>query len=409
MIILKISAIIAEYNPLHNGHLYQINRTKELTESDGLVALMSGNFVQRGEPAIIDKWTRTKIALANGVDLVLELPVIFSLSSAEFFAQGAVSILHNIGVVNNLCFGSEAGEIDILYGIADILATEPDAFRKYLKDFLAAGINYPDSRSRALLSYMNSTGLFLHRDIKSILNSSNNILGIEYCKSLIKNDSKIKAITIKREGGAYNSLEPDEQFSSATAVRNLIKRNKDAKILKKHIPEESYKITRTLFENSYKFAFSEGMFPFIKHKCFSSKSAIDRLPDASEGLHNRIYDAIVSSTDYDSIIAIAKTKRYTYTRISRILSQYFIGFDEFNTEVLRISLPSYVRVLGFTDTGKEILKRMKSESSLNIYTKLPSPSTEMLELDLQSTKMYSLLNNNVKYNDDYLISPIMHK
>lgn len=409
VIILKISAIIAEYNPLHNGHLHQINKTKDLTACDGLVAIMSGNFVQRGEPAVIDKWTRTKMALENGVDLVLELPVIFSLSSAEFFAHGSVSILDKIGVIDSICFGSESGEIDILYEIADILANEPVKYTEYLKSFLSEGSNYPDSRSKAILSFINHLGLFQDIDIKTVLNNSNNILGIEYCKSLIKNNSRIKAFTIKREGGAYNSAETDERFSSATAVRRLIKQNDQVGILKNHIPEGSYKIVEGLYNSNYNFTFSNSMFPFIKHKCFQIRSGIDKLPDASEGLHNRIYNAVLSSKDYDGIIVRAKTKRYTYTRISRILSQLFIGFDEFHTEILRNSQPSYVRVLGFNSIGKEILRRMKKHCSMDIYTKLPASPGEMLQLDLQSTKMYSLINKSISYNADYLISPIIHK
>jgi predicted nucleotidyltransferase len=409
VISLKISAIIAEYNPLHNGHLYQINKTKELTDCSGLVALMSGNFVQRGEPAVIDKWNRTKIALENGVDLVLELPVIYSLSSAEFFAHGSVSILDKIGVIDSICFGSEVGDISILQNLASILAYEPIEYKEFLKDFLDRGDTYPLARSKALLSYINSKELFPDIDIQTVLSSSNNILGIEYCKSLIKNNSCIKAVTIKREGGAYNSDEPDERFSSATAVRKLIKHNEKVNVLKSHIPEESFKIIEELYKRNYCFTFSSSIFPFIRHKCFNRKSTIEQLPDASEGLHNRIYNAVISSKDYDSAIAKAKTKRYTYTRISRLLNQLYIGFDEFNTDILRNTQPSYARILGFNSTGKEILKMMKKNCDLEIYTKLPSTAGEMLKLDVQSTKMYSLINSNVNYNDDYLISPIIYK
>lgn len=406
---MKISAIIAEYNPLHKGHLYQINKTKELTGCNGLIALMSGNFVQRGEPALIDKWTRAKIALENGIDLVLELPVTYSLSSAEFFAYGSISILDRIGVVNSICFGSEIGDIDILLRIARILVDEPAEYKEYLKSFLTKGFNYPDSRARALMTYINENNLLLSIDLQSILNSSNNILGLEYCKSLIKSSSKIKPYTIKREGGTYNSIELDERYSSATAIRKLIEKNKPIDTIKNQLPEKTHEIIEKLLNSHYDFTFSNSMFPFIKYKCLFYPDGIGKLPDASEGLHNRIYNSILYSTDYWDIISRAKTKRYTYTRISRILSQFFIGFEQFDTCLLRSSQPTYVRVLGFNGIGKEILKMMKSKSELDIFTKLPSSSEDMLRLDIQSTKMYSLLNRNINFNQDYLTSPIIYK
>lgn len=171
---MNITGIITEYNPLHKGHIYHINKTKELTSCDGIVCIMSGNFVQRGIPAIMDKWTRCELALNSGVDLVIELPSVYSLSSAEFFAYGSISLLNSIGVINNICFGSESGNIDDIKSIAKILNNEPSEFKNHLKDYLDKGVSYPVARSKALVEYFND-----NLETQEILKSSNNILGIE--------------------------------------------------------------------------------------------------------------------------------------------------------------------------------------------------------------------------------------
>lgn len=187
---MNISGVIVEYNPFHNGHLYHINKTKEFTNCDGIVAVMSGNFVQRGVPSIIDKWNRTKMALLNGVDLVLELPVLYSLSSAEFFALGAVSLLNNIGVVSNLCFGSEVGDINNILEIAKVLYEESNEYKTLLKSHLNNGLSFPTARTEALREYLvyNEKTCF---HFNNFLTSSNNILAIEYCKNLLKSIAKL--------------------------------------------------------------------------------------------------------------------------------------------------------------------------------------------------------------------------
>lgn len=404
---MNISAIIAEYNPLHNGHEYQINMTKKITHCDGLIAIMSGNFVQRGEPSIIDKWTRAHMALANGVDLVLELPVVYSVSSAEFFAQGAVSLLDKLGIVDNVCFGSEIGEVDILKDIAKILLHEPEQFKNILKKNLDSGLPYPLARSMALKDFI--TFNTSEMSIDELISSSNNILGIEYCKSLLRIKSSIKPFTIKRVGGTYNSSELDNLFSSATSIRKIFKEEADLKVIKGHIPENSYRIIKHLPEG-YSFVYDNSIFDYIKYKLLQSKASLDNIPDCAEGLSNRIYDCIINSNNYDELISKIKTKRYTRTRITRILCQYFIGFDQFNTALLRKNEPQYIRVLGFNSTGAAMLKKIKKASFLPIFTKLPQNfSSDMFHLDLLSTRMYSILNKSIAPNNDFLASPIIYK
>jgi predicted nucleotidyltransferase len=366
---------------------------------------MSGNFVQRGEPAIIDKWTRTKMALESGIDLVLELPVIYSLSSAEFFSHGAITILNKLNIVNNLCFGSECGDITILNDIASILVDEPEAYKKILKANISTGITYPKARSIALAEYYEK---HLNKQIEAnILSSSNNILGIEYCKSLLRNKSNIKPYTIQRVGGSYNSKTLNETFSSATAIREIIKENKNLDILKHQMPEASFSILKNISDLNY-FTFPEDMYTYIKYKLLQKSSELKNLPDISEGLDNRIYSSIANSRNYEDFINTIKTKRYTYTRITRCLCQLFIGFEAFDTDTLRKSNPEYVKILGFNPKGAAMLKEAKKTTEIEILTKVKTNTNPMLSLDLLSTKMYSLINTSVSPLSDFKIGPIIY-
>lgn len=405
---MNISGIIVEYNPLHNGHLYHINKTKELTNCDALVCVMSGNFAQRGIPSSIDKWTKTKMALNNGVDLVIELPAIYSVSSAEFFSYGAVSLLESLGVVNNICFGSEHGKINDIYKIADILLKEPLEFKLLLKTYLSNGIAYPLARANALYDYLvNSSNATSNLLLGDFLNSSNNILGIEYCKSLIRLNSSIKPFALKRKGASYNNDILHHEFSSATAIRRFVKENGNLQELEGHVPDSVLAEILNLYSKNYKFTFEDSMFPYIKHKSFTSKNSFINLPDVSEGIDNKIIKSLQNNLSYSSALSDIKSKRYAYTRISRILCQYFIGFDDFDSKSLRQLPCPYAHILGFNSIGKSILKSIKSNSSIPLYTKIPKVQNDTLQLDIQSTRAYSIINSSINSNSDYLISPII--
>lgn len=406
---MNITGIVVEYNPFHQGHSYHIKKSKALTNSDFVVAVMSGNFVQRGAPALIDKWSRTKMALMNGVDLVLELPLIYSLSSAEFFAYGSISLLNSLGITKNICFGSECGNINLLFYIAKILSEEPIKFRNFLRENLKKGFSYPHARNNALLQFIENFNKldFSYEAIESALNSPNNILGIEYCKSLIKLNSNISPYTIKREGGTYKSTTLNEIFSSASSIRKYIKNNANIEGLINHIPKNIYELLLNLNKQNYHFTFENEMLPYLKYKYTLYKNSIEKLPDVSEGIHNRIYRALDISQNFDELLYLCKTKRYTYTRISRILCQFFIGFENWDILNLRkISCP-YARVLGFNSSGSKILRKAKQNTSIPIYTKLPKQLSNTLQLDVQGTKVYSLINNSIRYNEDYLTGPII--
>ena len=195
----NVLGIISEYNPFHNGHLHHLNESKRITHSDYSIAIMSGNFTQRGETSIVDKWTKTKMAIENGIDLVIELPTIYAISSAENFADGAVRILNSLGIVDFISFGSECDDISILNDVANVLCSEPDEYRTLLSHELSKGNSFPKAREKALMMYLNDV-----RRFANVLSSPNNILGIEYLKALKRQKSKIEPVTVKREGAGHN-------------------------------------------------------------------------------------------------------------------------------------------------------------------------------------------------------------
>ncbi|OPJ61771.1 nucleotidyltransferase [Clostridium oryzae] len=401
-----ISAIISEYNPLHNGHKYQIEKTKELTNCSGLICIMSGNFVQRGEPALIDKWNRTLMALKSGVDLVLELPSLYSLSSAEYFANAAVSILNSLSIVNYLSFGSELGEVKTLNKIASVLFDEPIEFKANIKKYIKAGYDFPTARALTVQNYFSEDP---KTNYNEILNNPNNILGIEYCKALIKCKSTIEPFTIRRVGGSYNSLALSDTFSSASAIRHNLMNNDDLNSLLSHLPEGSSNTMKELKQSNYNFIFSKDMFSYIKYKLItdSSKDILNIL-DCNNDLLNRMMNFIGNSSSLDDFIKKVKTKGYTYTRISRILAQYFIGFEKYSLDSVTKLPIEYIRVLGLNSIGAEILKRIKNTSSIRIYTKLPKYITDpLLDMDVLSTNAYSILNDKISYKQDYIKSPII--
>lgn len=402
-----ISGIAAEYNPFHLGHAYHIAETKRVTGSDAVIIAMSGNFVQRGLPAIIDKKERTKMALLNGADIVFELPCLYSLSSAEFFALGAVSLFDSLGCVNYMSFGSEVDDINSLKSAAEILCFESEDFSKSIKKHLSTGISYPSARRHALSETLPAK---LPLNFDNILSSPNNILGIEYCKQILKLNSSIKPITINRFGSKYHETNLNENFPSATSIRNYLLESTNIEKLKNQLPISVYKIIISLINNGYDFAKEDKIVEYLNYKknCMDYNGTyIQNLPDISEGLHNRIAKNISSFKKYNEIIKDIKTKRYTYSRISRILCQYFIGFDNFNTKLLR-SLPCpYARILGFTSIGASILKEMKKSTTIPLFSKLPKDKNEVLELELQASRAYSLVNFSINPLDDFVTYPII--
>ena len=399
---MNITGIITEYNPFHNGHLYHLTEARKNTNADGIICIMSGNFVQRGGPAIIDKWKRTEMALNNGVDLIIELPTFYAVSSAEFFAKGAVSILNSLGIVNNIFFGSECGDVNKIIEISQVLVNEDYRYKSILKKNLDKGLTFAKAREKSLIEYLNNAQL------NDILLSSNNILGIEYVKSILNLNSSIKPMTLKREGSKYNDKELSSYFSSATSIRETLKNNNSIENLANLIPNESYKIFSKLQEDQYPFVFDEDMFKFIKYKIQTNCINFNNLYEITEGLDNKIMKEINTSNTYDDFILNVKSKRYTYSKISRLLTHIYLGLDDNSFVSINNPTNLYARVLGFNKTGREILSLIKANSTIPLITKVPRfTDNPLLKLDIRATAAYSILNNKVNPNSDYIISPII--
>lgn len=399
---MNITGIITEYNPFHNGHKFHLEESKKQTKSDGTICIMSGNFVQRGGPAIIDKWKRTEMALNNGVDLIIELPTFYAVSSAEFFAKGAVSILNSLNIVNNLFFGSEIGDAKALSEIAKVLVSEDERFQNILKENLSLGLTFAKAREKSLIEYLNSS------EINNIITSSNNILGIEYIKAILKLNSSINPVALKREGSNYNDKSLSQTFSSATSIREVLKNTSNIEDLKNIIPLESYEVFSKLQEQDYRFTFEEEMFKYIKYKIQTNCVNFNNLYEVTEGLDNKIIKEISSSNSLHEFILKIKSKRYAYSKISRILTHIYLGLDNDDFKDIANENNLYVRVLGFNKTGREILSLIKANSSIPLITKVPRfTNNPLLKFDLQATACYSLLNDKVNPFNDYLQSPII--
>lgn len=356
----KVLGIVAEYNPFHNGHLYHLNESKKQVGADYSVCVMSGNFTQRGDTAIIDKWSRTEIALQNGVDLVIELPLVYSISSAENFAYGSMNILDKLGIVDYISFGSEVGDLETLYSIAEILCNEPKEYISLLNHELSKGISYPKAREKALLMYLNDI-----RKYANVLSSPNNILGIEYLKALIKLKSNLRPITIKRKNVEYNSDNINNGFASSTAIRKIIN---NPSALSKVVPEETFSVISDKVKHGQ---IVNGIAAFEKEILYKLRTMpvewIANLPDVSEGLEHAIKNAADSCNNILDLISLVKSKRYTQTRIQRILLYALLDITKQDMENSKKGIP-YIRVLGMSENGKHLLSEIVSRKKLNIIT-----------------------------------------
>lgn len=368
---MKTAGIICEYNPFHNGHKYHIEKTKEF--ADRIVCIMSGNFVQRGGIAMCDKFSRAKAAVASGADLVIELPAVFASRSAEFFAYGAVSILHSMGIIDCLSFGSEDMNIPVF--------SETDSFKKLLSIKLKEGLSFPKARAEAALE---AEGVVLP-------SKPNDILGFEYKKAINKLNSEIKMIPIKRMFQEYHSTSPEGEFASATYIRE----NPDN--LEQFVPHIVYDILKNADFSD--FSIYETM--VLSHLRTVSPNALAETADCSEGLENRIISEAIKCSSYNELVESIKTKRYTSGRIERIITNSLLGIKSKAYE------PEYIRVLALNSTGQEILKEIKLKSSIPVITNLSKQKidSEALDIDIKAGNLFSLTTKHKTGGIDFTKSP----
>ena len=397
-----------------------LEKSKEITNATHTVAIMSGSFLQRGEPALFDKYTRAEIAIKNGVDLVIELPTLYACQSAEIFSHGAVATLNSLNCVNSLCFGSEEGNIDILQTISEILVKEPSDFKITLKNFLDEGIVFPVARSKALYEYIKNNHLLeLSEDeLQQVLNSSNNILGIEYIKSLIKLNSSIKPYTITRIASKYNSTDIESNICSATAIRNSLKDNTDLKLIENVVPLHTFNEINHKINTNFNPVFDYMFYDLLSSTIIRDVDNLTKYFEVNEGIENKIYSNVFTSKNLEELINSTKSKRYTMTKIKRTLNNILLGINRDDViKVKDLDRVPYIRILAFNNKGREIIKKIKTSSDIEIITKFSKIShvddpifDTLIKYDLKSSNMYNLIyyknnRNLLKGPMDYYLSP----
>lgn len=394
---MKTVGIIAEYNPFHNGHAYHIRQARELTHADYCIVVMSGDFVQRGAPAMMDKYLRAESALRGGADLVLELPVCYSLGSAEYFARGAVSLLDKLGVVDSLCFGSECGDIDVLTGFAKELLDESSIFKKTLSSELRMGHSYPQARNVALEA--SAPHLTAHIPV---LTTSNNILGIEYCKALLAAESKIVPCTIKRAGASYHDNSLENHFCSALAIRESLKQAGISDLLTKQIPPSALKLMEDAYAKSYPI-FSDDISLLMQYCLISGEAhGFTDYFDIDRELSDRITNLLPQYRDFRSFCDLLKTKNRTYVRISRSLLHILLDIRQEDLALYeKEGHIFYARMLGFRESAAPLLGAIKGNAEIPVLSKLADAEKQlaptglsMLEKDIYASHIYQSIVRN---------------
>lgn len=417
---MKIVGLIAEYNPFHNGHQYHISKALEMTGSDAAVVLMSGNFVQRGTPAIMPKYLRAEAALKCGASAVFELPVCFACGSAEYFAGGALSIFESLGCIDSLCFGSECGDFEKLSRIARIFTEEPEEFRGFLVGFLRKGLSFPAARQKALLAYTQD------EELCRILELPNNTLGIEYLKAIYRTGSHIRPYTLKRLESGYHDEELAENYSSASAIRRLLahtvnsldlvqdtaydepRLNEILTRLEDHVPpscirllEENYRIRYPVYANDFSL--------LLKHRLLNETAqSLTVYADVTPDLANRIYNYRNALLTWEQFCDLLKTKEVTRSRISRMLLHILLNIRQTDMEAYAADgFSEYVRLLGFTKSDSPVLKELKTHTRIPIISKLANAKgltltgIHMLDTDTYAADLYESVITD-KYNYTFI-------
>ncbi|WP_028545109.1 nucleotidyltransferase [Paenibacillus taiwanensis] len=428
---MRTVGVIVEYNPMHNGHVYHLQQSKIVAGADASVAVMSGHFLQRGEPALVDKWARTDMALAQGVDLVLELPVAYAVQPAEWFAFGAVATLHATGVVDALCFGSEIGNITTISDAARQLTSETTAFSQRLQAALKKGFSYPsayafaaqDSQQAAVIPSeqqehesslpplphaVHEGDSTLAASAESWLDKPNNSLGLHYMMALHRLDSRIKAYTITRQEAGYHDVEVNNSpIASATAIRRLLfGHNEDAWTgvtkqsmpISRYVPASTVRILQQEESHERLPVNWESFARLLFYKLsVDSREQLTNILEVTEGLEYRLIQKLstLEAPSVHLLLQALKTKRYTRTKLQRMLTHIMLGHtkDAFGPQALAAG-PAYIRVLGFTPKGQALLKRMKKTATLPVIHQMTRENSGLggpcgLTADAQATAVYA--------------------
>lgn len=375
---MEIIGIVAEYNPFHNGHLYQIQKIKEKYPDSILVAVVSSTFTQRGTVSILNKWTKTKIALDNHIDIVIELPFVYATQSSDIFAKGAVALLNKLKVTR-IIFGTERDNLNELSLSADIQLNNKE-YHKLVKLYLSKGLNYPTATNKALEDL---TG--------QVVTTPNDLLALSYIKEIKSNNYQIKYENIKRTS-SYHGTEINNNITSASNIRKLYQENKDINNLIPYSKEQLYKVDMNKF------------LPLLKYQIFLNQDNLNKYQTVDEGIEGRIIKYITKSSTYEELINNIKTKRYTYNKISRMLLHILISFTKEEAKNINID---YIRLLGFSPNGKHYLNKIKKELDVPLITGYKKNISKVLDIELRTTKIYTLIIGNELLLEEYRNKPII--
>lgn len=379
----KIIGVIAEYNPFHLGHRYQIEKIKELYPDSIIIAIISTNFTQRGDISLLNKWNKTTICLNEGIDLVIELPTLYATQSADIFAYGAISILNKFKI-DTLVFGSETNDIDSFTTLANIQINNPK-YPELVKNYLSLGLNYPTAMSKALKELTNTK-----------IDKPNDLLALSYIKEIIKNNYPITPISIKRTNDYHsNSLQNNTNIINASLIREMFLNNQD---ISPYIPNNTKELL-------YQYLSLNKAYTLLKYNIINNENNLSTYLDIEEGLDKRILKYLDTSHTWIDLVNNLKTKRYTYNKINRTLLHLLLNIKkEDNTKEI------YLRVLGFNNKGREYLKKLKKDTNLDIFTSYRKNKSPLLDLEYHSTYIYSLITNDSSLiKREYQSKPIILK
>ncbi|RLL45223.1 nucleotidyltransferase [Oceanobacillus piezotolerans] len=397
--------LIVEYNPFHLGHLYHINQARLASNADCMIAVMSGSFLQRGEPAIIDKYHRTKAALASGVDIVLELPYIYSVQNSDHFAKGAVLTLNEIGV-SSICFGSESGDISRFIKAQNEITKHRIEYNRILKVKLSAGLSFPEASKQAY----REIGL---DDLALNLNKPNNILGFSYVKAIYDNKLSIQPLTIERTKNNFHDIAISNPIASATSIRNeLFHEGKITNKIAQTIPAVTIEQLEQYYHHASTWHHWESYFPYLQYRILTmSEDEVKAIHGVVEGLEYRIKKTAKDAHSFEEWVRLIKTKRYTWTRIQRMFVHLLTNTRKEDIEewLAKPNVP-YVRVLGFTEKGQAYLNQVKKNINVPLIDKFNKSNSPVLKLEEKATNAYySILKptNRIKLFKQELRSPII--
>lgn len=376
---MHIIGIIAEYNPIHLGHIYQIKKTKEMFPDSIIILITNSSFTERGEVSILNKWDKTKLSLDNNIDIVVELPFAYATQSADIFAKGALEILNYLQI-DTLIFGSESNNIEKLEKIVKTQLSNKE-YDKLVKKYLKEGTNYPTAMSKSLIDLIGYT-----------ITEPNDLLGLSYIKEIRNNNYPIKPITIKRIGN-YHDKQINTPFVNASLIRDLYKNNKD---ITPYVPKNTIKYL-------YQDISNETYFPYLKYKILSTKD-LSIYQTVEEGIENRIQKTIQNSNTWKELVQNIKTKRYTYNKINRMLIHILTSFTKEEAKNIKID---YIRILGFNTKGKKYLNKIKKNISIPIITSYKKNISSLLDIEQRITSIYYLPINQKLAQEEYKRKPII--